>query len=74
MFHQLLTPVGDSLLQSFAVAAIPILLVLIMLGVLKRPAWQSSFAGLATAVVIALAVWKFPLNMALSATAEAGLY
>jgi len=70
MFHQLLTPVGDSLLLSFAVAAIPIIVVLIMLGVLKRPAWQSSFAGLATAVVIALSVWQFPLKLAFSATAD----
>jgi len=70
MFHQLLTPVGDSLLLSFLVAAIPIGVVLLMLGVLKRPAWQSSFAGLAAGLVIALAVWQFPLNLAFSATAD----
>jgi lactate permease len=38
--------------------------------VLKRPAWQSSLAGLGTALVIALAVWQFPLKLALSATAD----
>src|ERR1044071_6105794 len=41
-----------------------------MLGVLKRPAWQSSLAGLAVALVIALAVWQFPLKLAFSATAD----
>src|SRR4051812_30513152 len=70
MFHQLLTPVGDSLGLSFVVAAIPIVVVLVMLGVLKRPAWQSSLAGLAVALLIAMGVWQFPLNLALSATAD----
>lgn len=42
MFHQILTPVGGALLPSFLVAAIPIAIVLLMLGVLRRPAWQAS--------------------------------
>ena len=46
MFHQLLTPIGNSMPLSFLVASIPILVVLVMLGVLQRPAWQSSLAGL----------------------------
>ena len=46
MFHQLLTPVADSLPLSFIVAALPVLTVLVLLGVLRRPAWQSSLAGL----------------------------
>jgi lactate permease len=70
MFHQLLTPVGNSLALSFLVAAIPIFVVLLMLGVLKRPAWQSSLVGLGVALAIALSVWQFPLNLALSATAD----
>jgi lactate permease len=70
MFHQLLTPVSGSLGLSFLVAAIPILVVLVMLGVLKRPAWQSSLAGLAVTLAIAMLVWQFPLNLALSATAD----
>jgi lactate permease len=70
MFHQLLTPVGGSLGLSFVVAAIPIVVVLVMLGVLKRPAWQSSLAGLAAGLVIALAVWRFPVDLAVSATLD----
>ena len=49
MFNQLLTPVGDSLLLSFLVAVLPVAAVLIMLGVLQRPAWQASLAGLVVA-------------------------
>ena len=69
MFHQLLTPVGDSLLLSFLVATIPIIVVLIMLGVLRRPAWQASLAGLAVAMTIAIGVWQMPVNLAVSSTA-----
>ena len=69
MFNQLLTPVGDSLLLSFLVATIPIVVVLVMLGVLRRPAWQASLAGLAVALVIAIGVWQMPVNLAVSSTA-----
>ena len=68
MFHQLLTPIGDSLTLSFLVAAVPIAVVLVLLGVLRRPAWQSSLAGLASALLIAVALWKMPVNLALYST------
>ena len=51
MFQQLLTPVSDSLGLSFLVAALPIVVVLVGLGVLRRPAWQASLAGLVVAFV-----------------------
>jgi lactate permease len=69
MFNQLLTPVGDSLALSFLVAAIPIVVVLVMLGVLQRPAWQAALAGLISGLAIAVAVWKMPVGLALNATA-----
>jgi len=46
MFHQLLTPIAHSLFASFIVAALPIILVLVLLGWARRPAWQASLAGL----------------------------
>jgi lactate permease len=64
MFRQLLTPVADSLPLSFIVAALPVLTVLILLGVLRRPAWQASLAGLAVGLVIAIAVWSLPASLA----------
>lgn len=69
MFHQLLTPVGGSLPLSFAAAALPVAAVLVMLGVLRRPAWQASLAGMALGLVIAVAVWKMPLGLALNSAA-----
>src|SRR5271157_3540069 len=70
MFHQLLTPVADSLPLSFIVAALPVLTVLVLLGVLRRPAWQSSLAGLAVGLIIAIAVWSFPASLALNSIAN----
>ena len=46
MFRQLLTPVGDSLGLSFLVAILPVVAVLVLLGLLRRPAWQAALAGL----------------------------
>src|SRR6516225_5536595 len=44
VFQQLLTPVAGSLPLSFIVAALPVAVALILLGVLRRPAWQASLA------------------------------
>jgi lactate permease len=69
MFQQLLTPVGDSLGLSFLVAILPIVAVLILLGVLRRPAWQAALAGLVTGLIVAVAVWKMPVGLALDSVA-----
>jgi lactate permease len=66
MFHQLLTPVGDSLALSFLVAILPIATVLVLLGILKRPAWHAALAGLLVGLLIAATVWQVPVNLALS--------
>jgi len=66
MFHQLVMPVGASLVWSCLVASIPIVTVLVLLGVLRRPAWQASSAGLAAGFVLALYVWNLPADNALS--------
>jgi lactate permease len=74
MFDQLLTPVGGSLPLSFVVAALPILTVLGMLGIARRPAWQASGAGLIVAIVIALGVWKLPLNLTVGAITNGAVF
>lgn len=68
MFHQLLTPVGDSLGLSFLVAVLPVLAVLLLLGVLRRPAWQAALAGLIVGLIIAVFPWRMPIGLALHAT------
>ncbi len=74
MFHQLLTPVGGSLALSFVVALLPIATVLVLLGVVRRPAWQASLAGLVVALAVAVLVWRFPLGLALDSAAAGGVF
>ena len=74
MFHQLVTPVADSLPLSFVVAALPIATVLVMLGVLRRPAWQSSLGGLVVGLVVAILVWQFPVGLALDSVAAGATF
>ena len=66
MFHQLVTPIGGSLVWSCLVASIPIVTVLVLLGVFRRPAWQASSAGLAAGLVLAVSAWDLPAANAFS--------
>jgi lactate permease len=70
MFHQLLTPVAGSLGLSFLVAALPVATVLVLLGVLRRPAWQASAAGLIVGLIIATTIWQFPVDLAFNSLAN----
>ena len=74
MFHQLLTPVGGSLPLSFLVAALPIIVVLVLLGVARRPAWQASLAGLVVGALVATLVWQLPVDLALSSAAAGAVF
>jgi lactate permease len=74
MFRQLLTPVGDSLGLSFLVAALPIIVILILLGVLRRPAWQAALAGLLMGLVIAVTAWKMPFGLAVDSVANGSVF
>src|SRR5450755_2958747 len=65
MFHQLLTPVGNSLGLSFLVAILPVLTVLILLGAFRRPAWQAASAGLIVGLIVAVGPWQMPIHLAL---------
>jgi lactate permease len=73
-FHQLLTPVSGLLALSVAVAALPIVTVLVTLGVLRRPSWQASLAGLIVGLVIAMGVWRFPPWLALAAVTSGATF
>ncbi|HWA10601.1 MAG TPA: L-lactate permease [Opitutaceae bacterium] len=64
MFKQLLTPVGNSLGLSFLVAALPVITILVLLGVMRRPAWQAALAGLVVGFAIAVTAWQMPFALA----------
>ncbi len=74
MFHQLLTPVSGSLALSFLVAALPIATVLVLMGVLRRPAWQASLAGLAVGTALAIGVWQLPAPIAFDSIAAGAAF
>jgi lactate permease len=74
MFHQILTPVGGSLGLSFLVAVLPIAVVLVLLGWARRPAWQASLAGLIVGIVVAIAVWHFPVSLAIDSVAAGAVF
>ena len=69
MIPQLLTPVSGALLPSVIVSTLPILTVLVLLGAVRRPAWQASLAGLLVGLIVAVGPWHFPVVLALNAVA-----
>ncbi len=74
MFQQLLTPVGDSLGLSFVVATLPVIVVLFMLGIFRRPGWQAALAGLIVGLAIAIYVWRMPPALALNSVANGAVF
>jgi L-lactate transport len=68
MWQQNYTPIADSLALSALVAALPIFALLLLLGIVRKPAWMASLAGLATAAVVAGAVYGMPLDRIFAAT------
>src|ERR1043165_1647859 len=58
-------PLSGSLGASALIAGIPILVLFLMLGVLRRPAWMSALTALVSAFALALGVYGMPLNLAL---------
>jgi len=74
MFQQLLTPVGGSLTLSFLVAILPVATVLVLLGIMKRPAWQAALGGLVVGLLIASTVWALPAQIALSSALNGAVF
>jgi lactate permease len=70
-------PLGGSLGPSAAVAAIPILVLFVMLGLARKPAWMSAASALLSALVVALTVYGMPVQLAVISTlfgAATGLF
>lgn len=69
MWQQVYTPVADSLFLSTLAAAIPIVILLVLLGVMRKPAWMAGLAGLAAAILVALVVYQMPFVPMISSVA-----
>jgi len=61
MFTQVLDPLGNLTLTCL-VALIPVVSLLVMLAVFRLPAWIATLIGSVITFVLALAVWKMPLD------------
>jgi lactate permease len=61
-------PIGGSLGLSTAAAAIPILVLFVMLGIMRKPAWMAALTALASALIVALLGYRMPFSMAINST------
>jgi len=61
-------PVSGSLGVSALVAAIPILVLFFLLGVMRKPAWMAAVSALLSALIIALLVYGMPLQLSVLST------
>ena len=68
MYEQIYQPVAGSLVLSTVVAAIPILVLFVLLAGLRVAAQWASLITLAVALVIAVLVYQMPIGLALNST------
>ncbi len=74
MFTQPLAPIAGNLALSALLAALPLILLFVLLGVFKVKAWLAALIGLAASILVAIIGWGMPAMMAMSATAEGAFY
>ncbi|RLK25630.1 lactate permease [Micromonospora sp. M71_S20] len=74
MYQQPLQPVGGSLALSAACAALPLLTLFVLLGVVRTRAWVAAFGALSVAVVLAWGLWRMPLPQTLLAAAQGATF
>ncbi len=68
MWQQEYLPIADSLAWSALAAATPIFVLLLLIGILRKPAWIAALSGLATAGIIAIGVYDMPAQLAVRST------
>jgi lactate permease len=74
MWQQNYQPLMDSLAWSTFAAAVPILVLLLLIGVLRKPAWIAALSGLAAALIIAIGVYGMPTNLAVSSATNGAAF
>ncbi|MDT4927770.1 MAG: lactate permease [Pseudonocardiales bacterium] len=68
-YQQVYDPISNSLGMSSIVAALPLIVLFVLLGVLRMRAWLASLIGLAVALVVAVAAYDMPVGDALNSGA-----
>ncbi len=74
MWQQNYQPVANSLELSALVAALPIVMLSLMLGVFRKPAWMAALAALGAAFAVALTAYGMPLTLGLTAGVYGAAY
>ena len=69
VWSQSYTLFGRGLAFSAIIASLPIVTLLFLLGIRRKPAWIASLSALVVALVIALFAYKLPLPQTISAAA-----
>jgi lactate permease len=65
-YRQVYDPLGNSLGLSSIVAALPLVALFVLLGVLRMRAWLASIIGLAVALIVAVAFYSMPVGDAVN--------
>src|SRR5919108_3954503 len=64
MYKQVLDPVGDSLFASAIFAALPLITLFVLLGVLKLKAHVAALASLVVGILVAIIAYSMPIGQA----------
>lgn len=74
MYKQVFDPLGSSLNWSALAAAVPLVVLFVLLGVLRVRAWIAGLIGLALALLVAIIVYGMPVGQALLAASDGGAF
>jgi lactate permease len=74
VYKQVLDPFHGSLALTAIFAALPLLTLFVLLGVVRLAAWKASVAALLVALVVAVAVYPMPLGQALLSGTEGAAF
>ena len=74
MWQHNYTPIHGSLLLSSLVAALPIFVLLFLLGIRRSPAWKAALWGLGTTVLVSYFLYGMPVGRIVSAAAYGAAY
>ena len=73
MWPQPLNPLNMMLFSALA-AALPIAVLLVLMGVLRKPGSVSAAWGLGCALALAIAIWRMPAKLALASAVYGFVY
>ncbi|MDN3480636.1 L-lactate permease [Arthrobacter sp. APC 3897] len=73
-FQQPLDPIADSLALSAVLAALPLLLLFVLLGVFRMKAYQAGLISLVLSILLAVIGWQMPIGQVAAATGLGAFY